>query len=75
LGTGEGDYDPMIAEYCDNLVSCDINENDINFAKQLNGHLDIDYRIEDALNLSFPDNSFDLIVSVDVMEHGASLSA
>lgn len=70
LGTGEGDYDPMIAPFAKELTACDINENDINFAKQLNQNLDnISYKIEDALQLSFPDNTFDLIVSVDVMEH------
>ena len=70
LGTGEGDYDPMIVQYCKQLSACDINEADIAFAKELNGAIDnIEYQIEDALNLSYPDNSFDLIVSVDVLEH------
>ncbi len=70
LGTGEGDYDPMIAAHCQRLISCDINENDISFAKQMNsGVPNLYYRIEDALNLTFPENSFQLITSVDVMEH------
>ncbi len=70
LGTGEGDYDPMIAAACEQLIACDINENDINFARQMNAHLpNLRYQIEDALHLSFPDNSFDLLTSVDVMEH------
>jgi ubiquinone/menaquinone biosynthesis C-methylase UbiE len=70
LGTGEGDYDPMIAAHCQRLTSCDINENDISFAKQMNADIpNLAYRIEDALNLSFQDQSFDLITSVDVMEH------
>lgn len=70
LGTGEGDYDPMIAARSEKLTGCDINENDVNFAKALNAHIpNVEYKIEDALNLSFPANSFDLLVSVDVMEH------
>jgi len=70
LGTGEGDYDPMIAAQTRELISCDINENDLRFAKQLNAHLEnTTYQVEDALQLSFADNSFDLLVSVDVMEH------
>lgn len=70
LGTGEGDYDPMIAQKCTNLVSCDINENDINFAKSLNSSLqNVEYKVENALDLTFPENSFDMLVSVDVMEH------
>jgi 2-polyprenyl-3-methyl-5-hydroxy-6-metoxy-1,4-benzoquinol methylase len=70
LGTGEGDYDHMIAGQCEQLVACDINEADIEYAKALNADVgNIAYRIEDALNLSFEDNSFGLIISVDVIEH------
>jgi 2-polyprenyl-3-methyl-5-hydroxy-6-metoxy-1,4-benzoquinol methylase len=70
LGTGEGDYDPMIASHGKSLTACDINERDVAFAQSLNtGVPNLNYRIEDALNLSFPDNHFDLIISVDVIEH------
>lgn len=70
LGTGEGDYDHMISSSVEKLVSCDINPKDVNFAQQLNKDIvNIDYRVEDALNLSFKNDSFDLIISVDVMEH------
>ncbi|MCB0640571.1 MAG: methyltransferase domain-containing protein [Phaeodactylibacter sp.] len=70
LGTGEGDYDPMILPAAQELVSCDINERDIQFARQLNAGLEhLEYRVENALDLSFPDNSFDLVISVDVLEH------
>lgn len=70
LGTGEGDYDPMIAAQSEQVIACDINENDINFARQMNaGVPNLDYKLEDALNLSFPDGAFDLLISVDVMEH------
>jgi len=70
LGTGEGDYDPMIAGFCGRLVSCDINEQDISYARALNqGVPKLEYRVEDALNLSFEDNAFDLVISVDVIEH------
>ncbi|NUQ26181.1 MAG: methyltransferase domain-containing protein [Saprospiraceae bacterium] len=70
LGTGEGDYDAMIAGYCDQLVACDINEGDVNYARQLNSDVaNLQYSVENALALSFPDNTFDLIISVDVIEH------
>ena len=70
LGTGEGDYDPMISPYCEQLIGSDINENDINFASQLNQHIkNSSYQIENALDLSFETASLDLIVTVDVMEH------
>ncbi len=70
LGTGEGDYDAMIAAHCNNLVACDINEQDVNFAKALNANVpNLKYQVENALKLSFADNSFDLLVSVEVIEH------
>ena len=70
LGTGEGDYDPLISQYCKELISCDINERDIAFAKSWNQHLtNVTYQIEDALALTFPDDYFDLIISVEVLEH------
>ena len=70
LGTGEGDYDPMIAAHSKDTIACDINENDLKFARALNADLpNLTYLKEDALNLSFADNTFDLLISVDVMEH------
>lgn len=70
LGTGEGDYDGMIAQHCDHLVACDINEQDVAFAKALNVEVpNLEYRVENALELTFSDNSFDLLVSTEVIEH------
>ena len=70
LGTGEGDYDPMIAAQTEQLISCDINQADVEFARALNVHVpNLHYRTENALDLSFDEEQFDLIVSVDVMEH------
>jgi 2-polyprenyl-3-methyl-5-hydroxy-6-metoxy-1,4-benzoquinol methylase len=70
LGTGEGDYDAMIANHCKHLTACDINEQDVAFAKALNTNVpNLEYRVENALELSFADNSFDLVVSVEVIEH------
>jgi SAM-dependent methyltransferase len=70
LGTGEGDYDAMIAPYCEQLTACDINEQDVAFARELNRDIpNIRYAVEDALALSFPDAAFDLLISVDVLEH------
>lgn len=70
LGTGEGDYDPMIAAYGKQLTACDINAQDIAFAKELNVNLEnVIYQVENALKLSFDADAFDLITSVDVLEH------
>ncbi|TXB69546.1 class I SAM-dependent methyltransferase [Phaeodactylibacter luteus] len=70
LGTGEGDYDHMVSRFCTTLIACDINEADVAYAQKLNqGVPNLSYRVENALALSFPDNHFDLITSVDVIEH------
>lgn len=70
LGTGEGDYDAMIAEYCESLIGCDINETDLAFARNFNREVpNLKYQTENALQLSFPDKHFDLIISAEVIEH------
>ncbi len=72
LGCGEGEYDLMISKYTSQLISCDLNQNDIAFARSQNQKPEITYRVENAEQLSFPDNYFDLIISVDVYEHVSS---
>lgn len=70
LGAGEGDYDQMIAAYCRSLTAVDINETDVEYARTLNaGTPNLNYQVDNALDLSFPDNTFDLIISVEVIEH------
>ncbi|HMO38261.1 MAG TPA: methyltransferase domain-containing protein [Saprospiraceae bacterium] len=70
LGSGEGDYDAMIATHCRRLVACDINAADVAFAKTLNQKVEnLDYQVENALELSFADHTFQMLVSVEVIEH------
>ena len=70
LGTGEGDYDRMIAGYCRDLTGCDINADDIEHARAVNrGVLNLHYETNDALQLSYAPASFDLLVSCEVIEH------
>lgn len=70
LGAGEGDYDGMIASYGAHLISCDLNEADVAFAREYNkGNDKITYQVENGLALSFPDNHFDVIVCIEVIEH------
>ena len=70
LGAGEGDYDRMIASYCRSLTAVDINEKDVEYARALNAQTpNLSYQVENALDLSFPDAIFDLVVSVEVIEH------
>lgn len=70
LGTGEGDYDRMIAAHCAQLIGCDVNEEDLAHARQLNADVsNLRYETDNALALSHKDGHFDLIVSCEVIEH------
>lgn len=69
LGTGEGDYDPVVRRHAGELVACDISREDVRFARRLNEGLGVGYTVADAQRLPFEDESFDLVVTVDVIEH------
>ncbi len=70
LGTGEGDYDRMVAGYCLQLTGCDVNEEDLAHARALNaGVMNLRYEANNALALTYEANTFDLIVSCEVIEH------
>ena len=70
LGTGEGDYDRMIAGHALEVIGCDVNAEDLVHARALNkGVMNLRYEPNDALNLSYAAESFDLLVSCEVIEH------
>jgi len=70
LGTGEGDYDAMVAQYCVDLIACDVNEADLAHARRINkGVMNLHYEYNNALSLTYANNSFDLLVSCEVIEH------
>lgn len=70
LGCGEGDADRLIAAHADELVSCDLNADDVAHARQVNRDLrHVTYAVEDAQTTTFDSASFDLVVCLEVIEH------
>jgi SAM-dependent methyltransferase len=70
LGTGEGDYDRMLAGFTREIIGCDVNEEDIKYAASMNqGVMNLRYEVNNALDLTYPTGYFDLIVSSEVIEH------
>ncbi len=67
LGCGNGRYYNYFKEKNIDYIGTDSSEKLIEIAKRKN--LFADFRVNDALNLPFPDNSFDKVVSVAVFHH------
>ena len=70
LGTGEGDFDRAIKAFCEDLDACDLNAEDVAYARAANaGEPRIRYAVEDGTALSYPDAAFDFVTCIDVIEH------
>lgn len=73
IGTGKGHFALSLAKEGYNFVSIDISDQEQSFARSNLEYFglskQVDFRIENAENLSFEDNSFDIIFSVNVFHH------
>lgn len=74
VGCGQGIDASEIIRYCDRYVGIDLSENSIKTAhRELNNLCEINKSFlfvkNDAENLSFPDNTFDLVYSIGVLHH------
>ncbi|MFH1656787.1 MAG: methyltransferase domain-containing protein [Candidatus Nealsonbacteria bacterium] len=67
LGSGNGRYYNLIKENNASYIGIDNSEKLIQIAK--NKYPEADFRVVDALNLPFADNSFDKIYSIAVLHH------
>ncbi len=66
---GEGYGSHLLAQKAESVVGVDISESAIQHANKHYQHPNLRYIKSDALNMDFIDNSFDLVVSFETLEH------
>lgn len=70
LGCGSGYGSRRLLDYkCKSVVAIDIEPKIINFAKKNFPHKNLTFKVANATKLPFKDNSFDVVVSFEVIEH------
>lgn len=67
LGCGNARYYPLFKEKSVEYIGIDSSKDLIQISKDM--YPDADFRVEDALNLSFPDNYFSDVYSIAVLHH------
>jgi len=70
IGTGSGIFLPELSKHCTTLYASDIHNNYEHIPKLCDYYHIKDYKInqENIENMDYPDNSFDAIVAVSVLE-------
>lgn len=65
IGTGTGVLPRNMYKYGAKFIGTDISDNQIKLAKELskNSNMNIEYKVSSAENLSFKDNSFDIVTA------------
>jgi len=69
IGCGDGVLSYLFAKEGYEVSGIDYSDIAIEFAKEKTKNLNIDFRQGSAYELPFEDNSFDIVVSSDVIEH------
>jgi ubiquinone/menaquinone biosynthesis C-methylase UbiE len=69
-GTGSGILLPELAKHCEKLFACDIHSNFENIHHLLKSYQIANYDVstQSIENTTYPDNSFDAIIAVSVLE-------
>jgi 2-polyprenyl-3-methyl-5-hydroxy-6-metoxy-1,4-benzoquinol methylase len=68
IGSSTGIMDSILARKLKKVIGIDIDKKAVDFAKKLERE-NLKFMVEDAMNLSFKDNSFDVVVCTQVYEH------
>ncbi|GAA0283343.1 hypothetical protein GCM10009127_26010 [Alteraurantiacibacter aestuarii] len=69
LGCNNGYGSEMLAYAAKSVSGCDVSERAITAAKALTPPKPIDFRVIDGITLPYADNSFDLVMCCQVIEH------
>lgn len=69
VGSSTGIIDNILAKKIGKVVGIDIDNSAIKFANKTYKRKNLIFKVDDALKLSFKDNSFDVIVCTHVYEH------
>lgn len=69
VGSSTGIIDFYLSKYFAKVVGTDIDKDAIEFAKKNFRSKNLLFKTEDALNLSFNDNSFDVVICTHIYEH------
>lgn len=69
---GEGYGSHLLASKAKSVTGVDISETAIKHAKETYSKTNLKYMQSDVLNMDFKDNSFDLVVSFETLEHLAA---
>lgn len=72
VGASTGIIDNIIAKKIGKVVGIDIDKGGINYASKTYQKKNLTFKVDDALKLSFKDNSFDVVVCTHVYEHVAN---
>jgi SAM-dependent methyltransferase len=69
LGCNNGYGTTVISRVCDRVVGLDVSPTAIADAREQYGNRGIDFRLFDGQSIPFPDDSFDVVVTFQVVEH------
>ena len=69
VGGSSGIIDNSLSKHFDEVVSIDIDEKAINYAKSKFRKNNLHFEVGDAMNLKYDSNSFDIIICSQVYEH------
>lgn len=69
VGASTGIIDNELANHFKSVIGIDIDKDAIKFAQKNFGKQNLTFKVDDAMNLSFKNNSFDVIICAQVYEH------